>query len=66
MLSIAGGMLGIDRFYVDDIGLGILKLLTGGLCGILYVVDWFLIMGAADSYNRRKAYEIAASIKTGY
>ena len=64
VLSILGGMLGVDRFYVNDIAIGVLKLLTGGVCGILYIIDFFLIMGAADAYNRQKAYDIAATVKT--
>jgi TM2 domain-containing membrane protein YozV len=64
ILSILLGALGVDRFYVGDTGIGILKLLTLGVCGIFALIDWFLIMGRADDYNRRKAQEIAAAIKT--
>lgn len=64
VLSVVLGYLGVDRFYVGDTGLGILKLLTFGLCGIMTVIDWFLIMGRADKYNRTKAKEIAAVIKS--
>jgi len=64
VLSLLLGYLGVDRFYVGDTGLGILKLLTGGLCGIMYFIDWFLIMGRADEYNRAKAQEIAVVIKS--
>ncbi len=35
LLSIFIGSLGIDRFYIGDVGLGIGKLLTAGGCGIL-------------------------------
>jgi TM2 domain-containing membrane protein YozV len=63
IVSIFLGGFGIDRFLVGDIGLGILKLLTGGLLGILWFIDLFLIMGRADEYNRRKANEIAMFIK---
>ena len=42
VISIFVGTLGIDRFLVGDIGLGLLKLLTGGICGIFWVV-WALI-----------------------
>lgn len=53
LVSLFGGVLGIDRFLIGDIGLGVGKLLTGGGCGIWVIVDWFLIMGA----TRRKNYE---------
>jgi TM2 domain-containing membrane protein YozV len=64
VLSLLLGYLGVDRFYVGDTGLGILKLLTLGVCGIMTLIDWFLIMGRADEYNRAKAQEIATVIKT--
>jgi len=43
LLSIFLGWLGIDRFYLGYTGLGILKLLTGGACGIWSLVDSILI-----------------------
>lgn len=43
LLSIFLGTLGIDRFYLGNIGLGVLKLLTGGVFGILYIIDIILI-----------------------
>ena len=39
VLAIFFGYLGIDRFYLGYVGMGILKLLTGGLFGILWLVD---------------------------
>lgn len=39
ILSILVGGLGIDRFYLGYTGIGILKLLTGGCFGILYIMD---------------------------
>lgn len=59
VLSVLAGTWGVDRFYVGDIGMGLLKLLTVGGCGILWIVDWFLIRGRADDRNRGKAIEIA-------
>jgi TM2 domain-containing membrane protein YozV len=63
VVSILLGYLGIDRFLVGDVGIGLLKLLTGGVCGIFWLVDLFLISGRVDEYNRRKANEIAMAIK---
>lgn len=39
ILSILTGGLGIDRFYLGYTGMGILKLLTAGCCGVLYIID---------------------------
>ena len=64
ILSILLGWAGIDRFYVGDIGAGVIKLLTAGLFGIWYIIDWFLIMNIADGYNRNKAKEISTVIKS--
>ncbi|WP_263352004.1 NINE protein [Acidicapsa acidisoli] len=63
VISVFLGAFGIDRFLVGDIGLGLLKLLTGGLLGILWLVDIFLIMGRVDDFNRTKAHEIAMTIR---
>lgn len=39
LLSVLVGGLGIDRFYLGYTGMGVLKLLTAGCFGILYIVD---------------------------
>jgi TM2 domain-containing membrane protein YozV len=54
VISLLGGGLGIDRFYMGDTGLGIAKLLTCGGIGIWTIVDWFLIMGRAREVNFQK------------
>lgn len=51
IVSIFVGYLGIDRFIIGDVGMGLLKLLTGGLCGILSIIDWFTISGKTKEKN---------------
>lgn len=43
LLSLFVGTLGIDRFYLGYTGLGVLKLITLGLCGIWALIDLILI-----------------------
>lgn len=50
-ISLLGGPFGIDRFMIGDTGMGILKLLTGGCCGVLTIIDWFVIMGRTRDEN---------------
>ena len=51
MVSIFGGILGIDRFMLGDTAMGILKLLTAGGCYIFYIVDWFLVQDRTKQLN---------------
>lgn len=51
LVSIFLGGLGIDRFMLGETGMGLLKLLTGGCCGILTIVDWFTISKKTKEKN---------------
>ncbi|NBR13775.1 MAG: TM2 domain-containing protein [Crocinitomicaceae bacterium] len=56
LLCIFLGALGIHRFYLGYTGLGILYLLTGGICGIGVLVDFIMLLTGSlkpknDDYN---------------
>lgn len=51
LVSVFAGGLGIDRFLLGDIGLGVLKLLTAGVCGIMWFIDIFLVGKRAREKN---------------
>ncbi len=51
LISIFLGAFGVDRFMLGETGMGILKLLTGGCCGILTIIDWFTIQKKTRELN---------------
>ncbi len=51
IVSILAGNLGIDRFIIGDVGLGVGKLLTCGGFAVWAIVDWFLIQDATRDKN---------------
>lgn len=52
------GFSGIHRFLTNQIGMGILYLLTGGLCMIGTIVDLVNHKNLAFEYNQKVAREI--------
>ncbi len=58
IVSVIAGQLGIDRFLIGDVGLGIAKLITCGGFGIWWIVDFFLIMGATKEKNIMKLQQV--------
>jgi TM2 domain-containing membrane protein YozV len=54
---------GVHRFLMNQIGMGILYLLTGGLCLIGTIVDLVNYQKLAFEYNRQIATEVSAMIK---
>ena len=53
LLSLFLGGWGVDRFLLKEIGLGIIKLLTCGGCGIWTIIDWFLVMNKTREFNQK-------------
>jgi len=58
IISLLGGALGVDRFYIGDTGLGVAKLITCGGLGIWTIIDFFLIMGASREKNITKLQQV--------
>lgn len=58
ILGIFLGMLGVDRFYKGDIGLGILKAVTFGGLFIWAIIDWFVVPKGIRKDNLEKINQI--------
>ena len=56
------GMWGVDRFLCGQIGLGILKILTGGGLVIWYIIDWFTAYKRAQVYNCKKIMKVVNTL----
>ena len=53
LLSLFLGSWGVDRFLLKETGLGVVKLLTCGGCGIWTIIDWFLVMNKTREFNQK-------------
>jgi len=58
------GIAGIQRFVINQIGMGILFLFTGGLCLIGTIVDLVNHKKLAFEYNSKQAQQVAAMMKS--
>jgi TM2 domain-containing membrane protein YozV len=60
LLALIGflGIAGVHRFYVEEIGLGLIYLLTAGICGIGTIIDVVTYRRIALEYNQKQAYEV--------
>jgi TM2 domain-containing membrane protein YozV len=65
LVSLIGfiGVAGVHRFMLDQIGMGILYVLTGGLCVIGTIVDLVNHKKLAFDYNTRVAQQVAMMVK---
>ncbi|MCH7770009.1 MAG: TM2 domain-containing protein [Bacteroidetes bacterium] len=57
------GIAGIQRFILDQIGMGILYFLTAGLCLIGTIIDLVNYRKLAFEYNSRQAQQVASLVK---
>lgn len=57
------GIAGIHRFVAGHIGMGILYLLTAGLCYVGTIVDLINYKNFSFEYNRKQAIEILAEMR---
>jgi TM2 domain-containing membrane protein YozV len=55
---------GVHRFYLDQIGMGLLYLFTGGLCLIGTIIDLVRYRELAFKYNQRKAEQAADTVRS--
>ena len=51
LVSVFLGWFGADRFMLGETGSGVAKLLTGGGCGIWWLIDLFEITKLTRQYN---------------
>ena len=51
LIEIFLGEFGIHRFMLGEVGMGVLELLTCGLCGILWLIDLFSVVKKTKEYN---------------
>jgi len=58
------GIAGIQRFILDQVGMGILYLFTGGICLIGTIVDVVNYKRLAFEFNQRQAMQLSVMVKS--
>jgi hypothetical protein len=53
-------LIGWERFWLDDIAMGIVKIVTGYGCGIWWLVDIFSAKERAMKYNFKKFIKVTS------
>ncbi|NNE70845.1 MAG: TM2 domain-containing protein [Rhodothermales bacterium] len=57
---------GVHRFYLGQIGMGLLYFFTGGLCAIGTIVDLFNHKSLTYRYNEQQAIEVASLVRGAF
>ena len=60
LISLFLGGFGVDRFMLEETGMGVLKLLTGGVCGILSIIDLFTVQQKTKELNFKRIQDVLA------
>ena len=67
LLTLVGflGVAGIQRFIIDQIGMGLLYVFTAGLCLIGTIVDLVNYKSLAFEFNQKVARQVAGMVASG-
>jgi TM2 domain-containing membrane protein YozV len=57
---------GVHRFYLGQIGIGLLYLFTGGLCLVGTIVDAFKYKELTYRFNEQQALEVATLVRGAF
>ncbi len=57
---------GVHRFYLGQIGMGLLYFFTGGLCAIGTLVDLFNHKSLTYKFNETQALEVASLVRGAF
>lgn len=57
---------GVHRFYLGEVGMGLLYLFTGGLCVVGTVVDLFKYKELTYRYNAKQAMDVGMLVRGAF
>ena len=60
------GLAGMNRFYLGQIGMGIVYFFTAGFCLIGAIVDMFNYKAMTNAFNQDQAIEVAMLIRGAF
>lgn len=65
ILALVGflGFNGIHRFVVGNVAMGVLYMLTFGICGVGTIIDLVNHRKITSEFNQKQAYEVATTMR---